>query len=75
MLAQNTAATSSAGLKRRARAVRVVIHRIKASSMALPTNAVTSTPLPCCCHMPDTIELQNAAYTSSRITSLSMILV
>ncbi|MCY1456296.1 hypothetical protein D9M71_735060 [compost metagenome] len=61
LLAQNTAATSSAGLKRRARAVRVVIQRISASNSALPINAVINTALPCCCHMPETIELQKAA--------------
>jgi len=61
LLAQNTAAISSAVLNFSARAVRVVIHRIMASRTALPIRALRITELPCCCHMPETIELQNAA--------------
>ena len=75
LLAQNTAAISSARLKCRARAVRVVSQSTRARISALPTKAVISTDSPCCCHMPDIIELQNAAYTSSRITTLSITLV
>ena len=75
LLAQNTAAISSAVLNFKARAVRVVSHRMMASKIALPTRALKITEVPCCCHIPETIELQNAAYTSSKITTLSQILV
>lgn len=61
LLAQNTAAISSLVLNFKARAVRVVIHRMTASRTALPITALIITEVPCCCHMPETIELQNAA--------------